>query len=308
MHLAWHGKKWILCQIFIMCGFFIFVNTSSAGCCILPSSNNPEEFSCSITASGSSELCTQNKGQYFEDYICNAQKNKCICPNKLCLQVPFPGSDAVEAADPRVIFPQYILSLYRFAIWIAITLAIFMMMVAGFQWLTAGGSPDRVGKAKGYISNAIIGLVIALFSFIILQTINPRLVDLTLPEIEGPEIGQLAGNSCCYNSQTHEAVIDAILEAGKTCKDLEPLYGPGWAECSQGSACTCEIDYRPQGGAQHSFHCDNGLTQDACNGLNGSNIPRKCAYYEGTVCEELRLRGKIEAYTPLGVLKFKGAK
>lgn len=318
MYMAWHMKRWICCQIFIIFGFFIFVNTAYAGCCLLPSSNNPEAFSCSITASGSSGVCTQNNGQYFEDYICNAQKNKCVCPNKLCLQVPFPGSDAVEKSDSRVIFPQYILSLYRFAIWIAITLAIFMMMAGGFQWLTAGGSPDRVGKAKGFISNAIIGLVIALFSFMVLQTINPRLVELTLPEINGPELGQFKGNSCCYNSQTHESALDAILEAGKTCKELEPLYGPGWTECSQGSACTCEVDYRPQGGTQHSFHCDNGLTGDECNSLNSEQrvylgigfggVPRKCTYYPNTVCEELRLRGKIESYSPLGVLKFEGAK
>lgn len=249
--------------------------------------------------------CTQEKNFNSDDdcsdSVCGQAgtigATKCP-PNKLCLQVPFPGSDVVEKADAKTIFPEYISAMYRFAIWIAITLGIFMMMVGGFQWLTAGGSPDRVGKAKGYISNAITGIIIALFSFIILQTINPRLVELSLPGINGPKIGQLKGNSCCYNAQSKEVAIDALLEEGKTCKDLEPIYGgPGWAECSRGSACTCETDYRTKAGEKPPFRCANGFSQEECNSINPPL--KNCKYYAGTVCEELRARGKIEPYTPL---------
>jgi len=284
--------------------FFLFLpNISYAqntGCCYYDDLDYCENVGKEQEAQYGQDAKTLCKGTYFPDKVCNnktsCQDPKCP-PNKLCLQVPFPGSDIVEKADAKTIFPEYIRVMYRFAIWIAITLGIFMMMVGGFQWLTAGGSPDRVGKAKGYISNAIIGIIIALFSFIILQTINPRLVELTLPGINGPELGELKGNSCCYNSQSREAVIDALLEEGKTCKDLEPLYGPGWIECSQGSACACELDYRPRPGEKPPFRCANGLSQEKCNSFNPPI--KNCVYYAGTVCEELRLRGKIEAYTPL---------
>ncbi|MFA5021855.1 MAG: hypothetical protein WC508_02155, partial [Patescibacteria group bacterium] len=44
--------------------------------------------------------------------------------------------------------------------------------------LMSAGSPDKVGKAKEFITAALTGLVLALFSFLILNTVNPRLTQL----------------------------------------------------------------------------------------------------------------------------------
>jgi len=73
---------------------------------------------------------------------------------------------------------DYISALYQYSVGIAAILAMVMIMVGGFLWLTSAGSPDRVGKAKEFITSAIMGLALALFSFVILYTINPRLVGL----------------------------------------------------------------------------------------------------------------------------------
>ncbi len=42
-----------------------------------------------------------------------------------------------------------------------------IMVYAGFLWLTAGGKEDQIKKAKQYIINGIIGLIIALGAFIL---------------------------------------------------------------------------------------------------------------------------------------------
>lgn len=42
---------------------------------------------------------------------------------------------------------------------------IILIIIAGFQWMTAGGSEEQITKAKKNISNAVIGLVIILSAY-----------------------------------------------------------------------------------------------------------------------------------------------
>lgn len=57
-------------------------------------------------------------------------------------------------------------------------LAVFMIIVAGFQWVTAYGNPSRIEDARDRIYMAILGLILAFASWLILNTINPALVEL----------------------------------------------------------------------------------------------------------------------------------
>ncbi|MDX9893544.1 MAG: hypothetical protein RB292_04015 [Patescibacteria group bacterium] len=82
---------------------------------------------------------------------------------------------------------EYISALYRYGVGLAVTLAVVMIMAGGFLWLMSGGSPDRVGKAKEFIISAFSGVLLALFSFIILQGINPELVKLNPIKVYFPD-------------------------------------------------------------------------------------------------------------------------
>jgi hypothetical protein len=84
--------------------------------------------------------------------------------------------------------PDYIKGLFTFSISIAGLVAMVMIMVGGLQWTMAGGHTDRVKAAQTRISNAIIGLLLLLFSYTILATINPKLVKLgalNVPDVQG---------------------------------------------------------------------------------------------------------------------------
>jgi len=50
-----------------------------------------------------------------------------------------------------------------------------IIVYAGYLWLTAGGKEDQVVKAKAYIRNSIIGLIIVLTSFLIVNFVIDRL-------------------------------------------------------------------------------------------------------------------------------------
>jgi hypothetical protein len=54
-----------------------------------------------------------------------------------------------------------------------------LLLYAGFTWMTAGGDEDKVKKAKGMITNAIIGLVIIVAAFAISSFVLGSLVNVT---------------------------------------------------------------------------------------------------------------------------------
>ncbi len=47
------------------------------------------------------------------------------------------------------------------------TVAIVVILIGGFKWMTAGGNDDQVGEAKKWIFSGIIGLAIILSSWAI---------------------------------------------------------------------------------------------------------------------------------------------
>lgn len=64
-------------------------------------------------------------------------------------------------------------------------LAVFIELVwGGFTWLTSSGSSSKTGEAKERINSAVLGLIIILSSYLILQVINPDLTIIKLPTIQ----------------------------------------------------------------------------------------------------------------------------
>jgi len=78
---------------------------------------------------------------------------------------------------------HYIGAIYQWSIAALSILAVVMIMVGGIQWIIAGGDASQISRAKSTITNSIFGLLIALSSYLILKTINPDLLKLTLPPL-----------------------------------------------------------------------------------------------------------------------------
>ena len=60
-------------------------------------------------------------------------------------QVDIPGAGSLAGDN---VFVKYLVALYRYGVWLAAGLAVIMIMIGGFVWMTAGGSAERVGSAK----------------------------------------------------------------------------------------------------------------------------------------------------------------
>jgi len=82
------------------------------------------------------------------------------------------GSSGGTVTDPGA----YIKNLYTIGVGIAGVLAVIMIIIGGIEFITSAANPSGRTDARKRIWAAVGGLLIALLSYIILNTINPNLV------------------------------------------------------------------------------------------------------------------------------------
>jgi len=58
-------------------------------------------------------------------------------------------------------------------------MAVIIILIGGFKWMTAGGNEDQVGEAKQWIFSGVIGLVIILASYAIATFVLKQLIKAT---------------------------------------------------------------------------------------------------------------------------------
>src|SRR3989338_3840435 len=81
-------------------------------------------------------------------------------------------------------------------VFIAAALAVLIYLVIGaFKWITSGGDKDAIGKARGTIVNALIGLAILALAFFITvlfgQILGVNIINL-------PKVPTLGGQSTSF--------------------------------------------------------------------------------------------------------------
>lgn len=72
---------------------------------------------------------------------------------------------------------EYLAAVYRYAVVTAGLVAVIAIIVSGVQWILGGTNEELINKAKKQIGNALVGLLLAVGSYVILFTINPELVE-----------------------------------------------------------------------------------------------------------------------------------
>jgi hypothetical protein len=96
-------------------------------------------------------------------------------------QVTIPGSEfqqgeslTLENSTAPII--KYIKAIYNYSISLVGIIGAIMLMIGGFVWVTSGGNAAKVSQAKEFIGASIIGILLTLTSYLLLNAINPDLV------------------------------------------------------------------------------------------------------------------------------------
>ena len=124
-------------------------------------------------------------------------------------------------------FVGYIQALYLFVLSAVGIAGLLMAIIGGFIYVSSAGNSSQVEKGKEYIKDALIGIVIAFSSWLILNVINPDLVNvpLSLDSLSAPD-----GS-------------DADLSGGRGSGGgrAAPLNGPGNGSCDAVGSGACSI-------------------------------------------------------------------
>ena len=156
-------------------------------------------------------------------------------------QIPFLTKSLVTNGGSA---PEMFNALFKLSIVIGAMLAVFMFIWGGLQMITARDSAGSVGEGKKKMTNAVMGLLMLVSTFVVLNTINPQLTSLALFKgADGKDISKLKAaprtrpSNGAQNREERVAVVDLTAKRldgsrirpvadGEYCYDKElVLYG-----------------------------------------------------------------------------------
>ncbi|MBU1956314.1 pilin [Patescibacteria group bacterium] len=186
---------------------------------------------------------------------------------------PIPGVDYSTPENPG----SYLASLIKVIIGITTALAVLIITIAGIEHILGAGKEDARTAAKEKMYGALIGLIIALASYLILNTINPNLLnlDLSMPEINAtaPAPPPTAYQTCmskCLEKRRDDGLITTTDDGIAQCQDPTECGPP-------------PVAYGPPGGANNDAEIRAYLKKTAGITINKDN----CAFYGATNCTSL---------------------
>ncbi|MBI2439396.1 MAG: hypothetical protein HYV45_02250 [Candidatus Moranbacteria bacterium] len=142
--------------------------------------------------------------------------------------------------------PEYVQAIYNLGLAIVTLSAVLMLSIGGFMYLTSAGNTSAMGSAKGVIFDALIGLVIALTAWLLLNVINPDLVKVNTNGISAtssqtppptttspgePRPTRTTPSSTCPTPPTAAAVCCPKGVKCEACKDCEEISGVAFKTC-----------------------------------------------------------------------------
>jgi|GEM_PF-2937158 len=99
------------------------------------------------------------------------------------LEVTYPSVIGEAPTTVGTSLPDYVVYIFNFAVWGSGFIALIVIVIAGFRYLTSAGNPQTMQDSKNQITAALLGVLILASTFLILNTINPDLTTFNLPGV-----------------------------------------------------------------------------------------------------------------------------
>lgn len=91
------------------------------------------------------------------------------------LGLEYPATAGLTNADPRILAANII----RAAMGLLGVVALVIILIAGLEWMTAGGNDEKVSAAKQWLKAGVIGLIIIVSAYSITNFVVTRLTNAT---------------------------------------------------------------------------------------------------------------------------------
>lgn len=161
---------------------------------------------------------------------------------------------------------RYVVSIYNYGLAIAGILATLVLMGGGIIWLTSGGDASKISQAKGLIGGSVVGIIILVCTWIILNTINPDLV--RFKAISTSVIKKVS--YCCDTNKGHVAMTledkGSCPSGSSLCGEKESCRNSGNDKftCAQDEGSTC---------CEYQFYSFKGVNKFHCTTVKGNLCP-----------------------------------
>lgn len=254
---------YLFCSICLFCSFF---STALAVTCNEKYLNSTGKCASDCASLGANFVIDSTTGLCTSpDVCCHEVANTTGTASSLELQVPL--FDYAKAAN----LPEYIVTIYKYAVIVIIPLAVMMIIIGGVLWISAAGNPGSIKKAQKYIFDALIGLAIAFLSYTLFSLVG--ITNIKMAEVQSIERIE-GGDLIIINGQTYtQEAGNALLPAGRK----------GSADSFQTMPCPTKANptfqvyftnyYTPAYGdkaAYASFGCNLGMQCSCPKGNTGS--------------------------------------
>jgi hypothetical protein len=174
-----------------------------------------------------------------------------------------PGTNATSSGPGA-----YIANFYQLALLAGGIIAFGAIVYGGVLYAVSAGNASKQTEGKEWITSALLGLLLLAGAWLILYTINPNLVNLSLPNLtplqtaggSSPQDSAASGyNGTVYCGGSTSGVCPT---AGQTCSCTATGVGQTSCSCQSPSSFTC-------GGTTYGTCSGNGT----CTNGSNNNVP-----------------------------------
>jgi hypothetical protein len=122
------------------------------------------------------------------------------------ISMSIPGASTTASSTPGA----WVANFYQFALMIGGVLAFGVVVYGGVKYMASAGNPSGQSDAKEWIEAALLGLLLLVGAYFILNVVNPQLTNLTMPTLQTVNISAptsttntctelVCGSLCCIS-------------------------------------------------------------------------------------------------------------
>lgn len=191
----------------------------------------------------------------------------------------FVANQPVEVSASTQTIGEYIKQIYKYLIGTVGIVAVVVMMYGGVVWMMSLGNSSRVTEARAWIGASLIGLLLVFFSYAILRTINPDLVNFKAKEINPIKLPtKIDTSGCCWPKDGGASLCRNTANESECTS-----YGEsGDFTFSEGLICGETKCIKP---------CEGTSGGEKCNFLNLGILEK--GYCDGGKCISESIKGKM---------------
>ena len=123
------------------------------------------------------------------------------------ISMNIPGTSPNASTTPGA----FVANFYQFALMIGGALAFGVVVYGGVRYMASAGNPSGQSDAKEWIGAALLGLLLLVGAYFVLNVVNPQLTTLGLPTLQTVNIQT--------QTTTQSTIQTAIATCTAACKD-----------------------------------------------------------------------------------------